>query len=141
MAARTGSLVGLMLASGTQVQVYRRVMSTEALEPQTVWAPAACTLPTADRPLREAEFDELFAQSLRGIERPGRTTVRMALDPTPEVAARAANLVVRETGCCSFFTFTLVASDGALRLDITVPPTQSEVLEALAARAAAGLPS
>ena len=34
------------------------------------WVPAdACTLPTAEQPLRVAEFDGLFATALRGMER------------------------------------------------------------------------
>jgi hypothetical protein len=34
------------------------------------WAPVdACTLPTADQPLRVAEWDDLFATSLRAVER------------------------------------------------------------------------
>ncbi|MFI6744088.1 hypothetical protein ACIBI9_65455 [Nonomuraea sp. NPDC050451] len=33
----------------------------------------ACTLPTAEQPLREAEFDALFAEAVRQIERPERT--------------------------------------------------------------------
>ena len=31
----------------------------------------ACTLPTAERPLRLAEFDELFATAVRRVERRG----------------------------------------------------------------------
>lgn len=76
-------------------------MSTD--DTQGSWAPAACTLPTAERPLREAEFDELFATS-RGVTRPDPTHLSVTLDPTPDVAARAAAPAVRETGCCSFFT-------------------------------------
>jgi hypothetical protein len=91
-------------------------------------------LPTAEQPLRVAEFDELFATSLRGLDRREPTGLRMHLDPTPEVAARTAGLVMRETGCCSFFTFTLVATGGELHLDITVPATQTGVLDALQAR-------
>jgi hypothetical protein len=101
--------------------------------------PEACTLPTAEHPLRVAEFDALFADALRGLDRYGSTGLRMALDPTPEVAGRAAALVVRETGCCSFFTFALVATGGELRLDITVPTTRTEVLDALQSRAAGAL--
>jgi hypothetical protein len=101
------------------------------------WAPEACTLPTAERPLRVAEFDELFATSLRGLERPSPATLRMNLDPDPDVAERAAGLVMRETECCSFFTFSLVATGGQLRLDIAVPSTQVSVLDALQARASA----
>lgn len=118
-------------------------MSTEALDPEAAWAPRACTLPTEDRSLRVAEFDELFATSLRGLGRYSPTGLWMDLEPTPEVAARAADLVVRETGCCSFFIFALVATGGALTLDVRVPDSRVEVLDALASRAAtaAGLPT
>ncbi|MBP2328316.1 hypothetical protein JOF56_008701 [Kibdelosporangium banguiense] len=109
-------------------------MSTE---PQTAWAPQACTLPAEERPLRVAEFDELFATSVRGVERRESTALRMELDATDEVAARTASLVMREAGCCSFFTFSLVATGGRLRLDITVPEAEAEVLNALQAQATA----
>jgi hypothetical protein len=38
---------------------------------------------------------------------------------------------MRETGCCSFFTFTLTAAGGHLTLDIIVPPEHDAVLAAL----------
>lgn len=104
------------------------------------WTPLpadACTLPTAEQPLREREFDDLFAGALRSVTRISPTTVRMGLTPEPRVAARAADLAARETGCCSFFTFALVATGGELNLDITVPPGRQALLEALAARAEA----
>ena len=97
------------------------------------WAPAACTLPTAERPLREAEFDALFTTG--GVERPDPTHLRITLDPTPETAARAAALAVRETTCCSFFTFAVVASAGRVRLDVTVTDAHVDVLDALQQRA------
>lgn len=65
-------------------------MSTGALEPDVAWVPQACTLPTAERPLRVAEFDELFASSLRGLDRWAPTGLRIDLEPTPEVAGLAA---------------------------------------------------
>jgi hypothetical protein len=99
-----------------------------------MWAPAACTLPTAERPLREAEFDELFATAVRDVRRPDRTRLVLDLEPRPEIAARAADLAVRETGCCSFFTFELAATGAGLRLAIGVPEAQVEVLDALEAR-------
>ncbi len=103
-------------------------------EPLGTWAPEACTLPTAGRPLREAEFDELFTTS-RGVARPAPTHLRIALDPTPEVAARAAALAVRETRCCAFFTFAVVAAEGQVRLEVTVAPARVDVLDALQDRA------
>jgi hypothetical protein len=101
------------------------------------WAPASCTLPTAARPLRVAEFDDLFATSVTGVERVAPDELRLDLVAAPEVAARAAELVVRETGCCSFFTFTLTATAGTLTLGVAVSDAHVDVLDALAARTVA----
>lgn len=93
-------------------------------------------MPTAERPLRVAEFDELFATAVREVRREDQVRLVLDLNPQPEAAVKAADLVVRETGCCSVFTFGLNATGGSLRLEITVPETQVEVLNALMARAA-----
>src|SRR5690348_16526591 len=82
-----------LLASGTWVQVYRRSMTD--LD--------ACTLPTAERPLRLAEFQTLFATALRGQERLSPTHLRWRIDPAAESTAR--DLTARESECCSFFAF------------------------------------
>jgi hypothetical protein len=103
------------------------------------WAPRACTLPSPERPLRLAEFDELLATALRGQQRPSATTLRWDLDPAAEAAAR--DLTGRESDCCSFFAFTFHPGDGVLRLDVDVPAAHADVLDALAERAAAGLRS
>lgn len=103
---------------------------------ETAWVPQACTLPTAERPLRVAEFDEVFTRSVRGTERAGQSRLRLDLDPAPGVAGRIAELAVAEVGCCSFFTFTLTVADGSLMLEVTVPPASTGVLDALAARVA-----
>ena len=100
--------------------------------------PEACTLPTVERPLRLAEFDELFATSVLSVERLDPARLRLRLEPDASVAARAADLMVRETGCCSFFAFTLTAAGGTVQLDVAVPAAQVGVLDALADRAAAG---
>jgi hypothetical protein len=107
------------------------------------WAPDACTLPTSERPLRGADFDAVFAATVRGLDRIGPTGLRLDLEPSPQAAARMAELAAAETGCCSFFTFALTATAGALTLDITVPQQYAPVLAALADRAgaAAGLAS
>ena len=60
-----------------------------------VSVPGACTLPTAERPLRLAEFDDLFATALRGQQRLSPTRLRLRLDPVAEQAAR--DLAVRES--------------------------------------------
>jgi hypothetical protein len=99
------------------------------------WVPPSCTLPTADRPLRVAEFDDLLDRAVTGAERPAPERLTLRLEPTPEVAATTAGLAARETACCSFFTFALTATAGELTLDVTVPPAHVAVLDALEGRA------
>ncbi|GIF23602.1 hypothetical protein BJ973_004211 [Actinoplanes tereljensis] len=103
------------------------------------WAPEACTLPTVERPLRLAEFDDLFATALRGQQRLSATALRWDLDPAAEAVAR--DLTSRESECCSFFSFGFHLGDQSLRLDVEVPAAHVEVLDALARRAAAGIGS
>ena len=98
------------------------------------WAPQACTLPTAEQPLRVAEFDQLFATALRGLDRLAPTTLRLRLDAKSEATAR--DLTTRETECCSFFTFTYTTSGNDILLDTTVPTAHADVLDALSTRAA-----
>ncbi|MEV0589266.1 hypothetical protein [Nonomuraea sp. NPDC050310] len=99
------------------------------------WVPSACTLPTAEQPLRVAEFDGLFAEAVQGVERVEPTRLRLELGFSPGNAARAAELAARESGCCSFFAFTLAIADGGLVLEVAVPGEYVEVLDALQARA------
>ena len=95
----------------------------------------ACTLPSADRPRRLAEFDALFATSLREQTRPSPTALRWLLDPDAEATAR--DLTARESECCTFFDFSFTPEGDALRLDVRVPPAHTAVLDDLAERAAA----
>ena len=106
------------------------------------WAPESCTLPTSERPLRAAEFDGLFATSLRSVERVDPTRLELTLVGS-DLMATVADLTARETACCSFFTFTLSEDSDALQLDVTVPFAYVEVLDRLARQAAtaAGLPA
>lgn len=94
-------------------------------------APEECTLPSPQRPLRVAEFDRLFARAAGPVERLGPRAARILLPPHPETAAEAADLVVRESACCSFFTFSVTATGGQVHLDITVPEHQTPALDAL----------
>jgi hypothetical protein len=98
------------------------------------WAPDACTLPTAERPLRVAEFDDLFSFVVRA-ERRDPQRLDLALRRTVEAAAR--DLARRETECCSFFTFDFESTGDDLVMHIAVPPGQVEVLDAIEARVAA----
>jgi hypothetical protein len=112
-------------------------MEPSEVETAEDWVPQACTLPTAERPLRVAELDALCAESVLGVERVEPHRLRLRLRATPWTAGRAAELMTRETGCCAFFTFTLTATTGTLSLEIGVPSRQVTVLDALAAHAAA----
>ena len=112
-------------------------MELTETDPAGTWVPEACTLPAADRPQRTADFYALFAGAVRGIERAGPTRLRLDLQPGPRAAARVAELAAAETGCCSFFTFTIIVAAGRLILDITVPAPHTGTLDLLAGRAAA----
>lgn len=96
------------------------------------WIPDGCTLPTVEQPLRVAEFDAVFDSALRSVERQTSTRLRLVLDPAVEAALR--ELTARESQCCSFFTFTYSTDAAGLVLDVEVPPAQTAVLDALAAR-------
>ncbi|RSM41760.1 hypothetical protein DMB66_55635 [Actinoplanes sp. ATCC 53533] len=102
-------------------------------------APDACTLPTAERPLRLAEFDDLFATAVRRVDPIDATHARLHLTGPAGLAARVRDLAARETECCSFFTFTTTgepATDGEMvALDIEVPAVHADVLASLTRRA------
>jgi hypothetical protein len=94
-----------------------------------------CTLPSVDRPLRLAEFDELFRESVCRVDR-GQLTARLTLHGKDGLRARVADLTARESECCSFFEFDLDGDDRELVLSITVPAARADILNALADRAA-----
>jgi hypothetical protein len=100
------------------------------------WAPEECTLPTAERSLRAAEFEELLATSLRGLSRPGPLLLRLTLDGADGVAATTEDLVARERSCCAPFEFELTPTPQGLQLEVRVPAGREAVLDGLAARAA-----
>src|SRR5690349_3383778 len=111
----------------------------EAMEDEVAesWVvPEACTLPTAEQPLRVAEFDRLFADHLQGIEQLGAQEVRMSFLGPEGLGVQIEDLADRETGCCSFFDFRvstvrLEEADGeAVRLEIRVPAARADVLAA-----------
>ena len=113
-------------------------MDTDEINSLVRRASTACSLPTAERPLRVAEFDALFKSAVRGVSRVHPRRVRITLDATPRVAAQVADLAMRESACCAFYTFTLTAAAGQLDLDLTVPAEHVEVLDAVEAWAGTG---
>ena len=94
--------------------------------------PEACTLPTVEQPTRLSEIDQLLRDSVRSMDRLDPQRLSLQLEPTAEVAARTADLMVRESACCSFFTFTLRAGEGELALEVAVPVAHTGVLDAMA---------
>ena len=123
--------------------------ASSAPDPGLTWVRVdACTLPTADQPLRIAAFDDLFRTSLRDVTAPaaGAPRARLLLAGDDTLPARVRRLADAEAACCSFFTFTVTdlrreeadgAGDTRVALDIEVPPGRSDVLGALVARASA----
>jgi len=102
------------------------------------WVPAGeCTLPTADQPLRVAEFDRLFRTATRTVTRPAPTLLRLELHASAEQTAR--DLANRESGCCSFFDFTVSRDRETVRMNIEVPAEHTHVLTGIEAQATAAL--
>jgi len=100
--------------------------------PADDWVPAMCTLPTAEQPLRVAEFDDLFRTAVHGFTR--TRTTRLDLTISHECEATARNLAERESGCCAFFRFDFESSDDGLVMQIGVPNSHVDILDALQAR-------
>lgn len=98
------------------------------------WVPDACTLPTPGRPVRVAEFDDLFTRVLRS-ERVQPTQLQLVLPA--ELLPAARDLAQRESQCCSFFTFEFDSADDDVVMRIEVPGVHVGVLDAFEARAAA----
>ena len=103
------------------------------------WVPDACTLPTAQRPLRAGEFDDLFRHALRRVERVSAARAVLTLAGEPAVYETARDLTARESSCCSFFAFHVTRGATDVRVAVAVPPARVDVLDALVARAQAVL--
>jgi hypothetical protein len=104
------------------------------MDMEDLMSTAACTLPTADRPLRLAEFDELFTESVRRVDRDG-DSVRLHLSGASGLRETVRGLAERESSCCSFFTFIIDGHDDDLTLEIAVPADHREILHGLVHRA------
>ena len=94
----------------------------------------ACSLPTSERPLRLAEFEELFTNHLTDAAWAG-DRLRLSLSGGAGLREQVADLAARESACCSFFDFALSGPADAVVLEVGVPPERREILEALAALA------
>ncbi|ALI24093.1 hypothetical protein XA26_02270 [Mycolicibacterium fortuitum] len=79
-----------------------------------------------------AEFDGLFGQSVLRSVRVSATRLDLVLAADAEAAAR--DLAAREVGCCSFFRFDFDTAGSDVVISIGVPPSHTDVLDALAQR-------
>ncbi|MEV4158245.1 hypothetical protein AB0J48_35005 [Nocardia salmonicida] len=96
------------------------------------WVPDACNLPTVEQPIRVAEFDRFFADSVHSTTRMSPTRLDLQLAADAEAVAR--DLASRESSCCSFFTFDFDTTGTGLVMQVGVPVAYVEVLDAFAAR-------
>lgn len=97
----------------------------------------ACTLPTAERPTRSAEWGSLFREVL-ATESVGAQWGRLVFSEDAALETRVRDLAAKETSCCGFFTFEFgegvdVAGAQTVTLDVRVPPSQSVVLDSFLA--------
>lgn len=93
--------------------------------------PDACTLPTAEQPIRQAEFATLCSTALSQAERIDAQHLRLTLAGGADLADTVRDLAARESECCSFFDFTVTDTANAVTLDIHVPASHSRVLDGL----------
>ena len=109
----------------------------------SIQVPDACTLPTVERPLRQAEFAALCGSALRGQDRVSDRHLRLTLSGDDELLETVLDLTARESSCCSFFDFTVSPSPDGVVLDIHVPAAHIGVLEGLSelARSSSSAPS
>lgn len=96
------------------------------------WVPEGhCALPGPDRARRLAEFDALFAVSLRQVERLDPRLLRFRLVGDAATGTQARDLAARESACCSFFAFHLETDGEELVVDVRVPAGRVDVLDGL----------
>ncbi len=99
--------------------------------------PDACTLPTVEQPIRQAEFQDLLSTVLRARERRSPRHLRLTFAGGEDLADTVRDLARRETECCAFFDFTVTADAGDVVLDIEVPAAHADVLDGLSGLASA----
>lgn len=96
----------------------------------TTAVPLACTLEPSQLPQRMAEWAEIAGQAVR--REAGDTEVRLAFPRHAGLAARVADLCVREQHCCPIFEFSLQIRPTELVLTVS-GPSPADVLALLPA--------
>ncbi|MDG4761900.1 MerR family transcriptional regulator [Micromonospora sp. WMMD710] len=114
-------------------------MTDERPAADDAWVPESCSLPTAERPVRLAEFDSFFAVAVRWFDRPSAQRLRLHLTGTEQAERSARDLAARESACCSFFTFEVTRSGpDAVTMEARVPASHVGILDALTERVRSG---
>ncbi|OHV20503.1 hypothetical protein BBK14_27715 [Parafrankia soli] len=99
-------------------------------------APAGCTLPTEQQPLRLAEWNRLFTDALVEVTRRRPTSLALTLSAAGGVEAEVRDLAGRESSCCSFFAFTITPSGPTVVVEVGVPASRVDALDWLESRIA-----
>lgn len=117
-------------------ELFTAATATANKQVETGWVPTeACTLPTAEQPLRLSEFDDLFSDALHAVERHSPTWLRLRLSDGEGVEDRARSLTAREADCCDFFDLSIHRAAHETVLDVRVPTSRAVVLDGLAEQA------
>ncbi|WP_322751682.1 MULTISPECIES: hypothetical protein [unclassified Frankia] len=98
--------------------------------------PAGCTLPTEEQPLRLAEWDRLFTDSLVEVTRRRPTSLVLTLTASGGVEAEVRDLAGRESSCCAFFQFTVASTGETVVVAVNVPDARADVLDWIETRTA-----
>lgn len=104
-----------------------------------------CSLPAADQPMRLMEFDELFRRQVAPPHRIGPYRAEFRFGSADGLHAKVSDLLARESECCSFFDFMIDqraerrVNRDQLLLQVGVPASRTDVLEALLNRALAAV--
>lgn len=78
----------------------------------------ACALSDDDREANRGRWHALAARALLAVDTTDRG-LRLAFTDAPEVRAELESLAALERGCCAFATWTVIAADGRVLLDVT----------------------
>jgi len=95
--------------------------------------PHSCTLPTAERPVRLAEFDRLLGLAA-STKRHGATHLSFSFPDADGTFDRALDLTARESSCCSFFDFEVARGAGRVLVGVRVPEQHADILDSLESR-------
>ena len=90
-------------------------------------APIACSLAAGELADRVQRWRRVLDGSTPERRADSAVRVALGLERLPELAA----LIVDETRCCPFFTFTLTVTHAGIQLDATAPADARPLLDEL----------